>query len=386
MHEKRERSKSVALGSTFLNMILFAVKGSIAVQIGSLGLLTDSVHTLTDSVSSIGVYLGLRLADKPPDEEHPYGHGRAEHVAVLLVGLLLVMTAVKFLSDGAVALMEESPMIDVSGTIVLIIAGTAVVKLAMWGWSYHVGSAEKTVSLVADAWHHLTDVFTTVLVIVGLWGASRGYLYLDSLVGIGIACFIFYVGVNYTRRSMNNLMGAAPTEGFFSEIKEKAESFDGVKEVHGINVHDYGRKLAISLHMQPEDSTTSVKAHEIAHALKEMLEEEFSAFVEVHQEPWEPPVEEITGLIQSLSEEMNEVNDIHKIKVMERKEGFFISMHLVLPRDTNVEKAHVVATEVERRIKKTIEEELRLKMDVQVHIEPCEEDCEHCSVEEHRYL
>ncbi len=383
MTKEKGSSKNVALGSTALNILLFMVKAVLAIQIASLALLTDSIHTLTDSVSSIGVYLGLRLSDKPPDERHPYGHGRAEHVAILLVGLLLMMTALKFLSDGALALVHGTSYFVVSRRVMMVIGGTAIVKLGMWAWSYVVGKREKTVSLQADAWHHLSDVFTTVIVIIALWGANKGYHYLDAFVGIGISLFIIYFGLNYTKKSIDNLLGSAPSDSLVEDIKETAESFGGVKEVHSIKVHDYGRRLAISLHMTPKASKSSLQAHSIAHSLKEMLEEEFSASVEVHHEPWQPPVKKISSLIDGITDNMGGVKEIHKIRLMEKEEGFFISMHLILPKGTSIEKAHVVATKVEESIKKEISEKLGLDMDVQVHMEPCDEDCEYCNVKEH---
>ncbi len=383
MTKVKGSSKNVALGSTALNILFFIVKAVLAIQIASLALLTDSIHTLTDSVSSIGVYLGLRLSDKPPDEMHPYGHGRAEHVAILLVGLLLIMTALKFLSDGVFALIYGTSYFFVSRTVMLIVGGTAVVKFGMWGWSYVVGTRENTVSLQADAWHHLSDVFTTIVVIIALWGANKGYHYLDAFVGIGIALFIIYFGLSYSKRSIDNLLGSAPSETLVEKIKERAGSFEGVKEVHGIKVHDYGRRSAISLHMRPEESKSSLQAHGIAHALENILETEFSASVEVHHEPWEPPVKKIKSLIYKIAGRMDNVKEIHKIRPMEKEDGFFISLHLILPKDTSVEKAHIVATDVEKHIKRDILENLGLDMDVQVHMEPCDENCRYCKVKKH---
>ncbi|MFO8110839.1 MAG: cation diffusion facilitator family transporter [Thermoplasmata archaeon] len=379
----KDSSKKVALGSTAINVILFIVKATIAIHIASLSLLTDSIHTLTDSISSIGVYLGLRLSDKPPDEMHPYGHGRAEHVAVLLVGLLLVIGAVKFLSDGVLALVYDAPVIEVGTSFMLVIIGTAIVKLGMWAVSYYIGKNESTASLQADAWHHLTDVCTTVLVILALWGASNGHLYADSLVSIGISLFIMYVGIIYARNAINDLLGAAPSQELLKDIKRKAESLEGVKEVHGIKVHDYGRRAAISLHMRPEESTSGLEGHRTAHALKRLLEDTFSAAVEVHQDPWEPPEEQINHIIQNLADNMHDVKDIHKVKILEKKDGFFISLHIMLPRGIKLEKAHVIGTSVEKKINRTLKERLNLDMDVQVHIEPSDENYDYYEVQEH---
>lgn len=379
----KDASRLVAISSIMVNMMIFVVKAIIAINISSLSLLSDSIHTLTDSVSSMSVLLGLRLSEKPADETHPYGHGRAEYVAVLFVGLILILTAFTFIFDGILTLVDPPGQLEVRPTVFMVVAATAVLKLLLWAVSYRVGKSEGSPSLLADAWHHMTDVFTTVVVILALWGASMGYPYLDSLAGIFIALFILYIGFYYTRNSVDELLGTAPSQEMLEKIKEDAESFEGVKEVHGIKVHDYGGRAEIYLHMRPDDSTPSSKTHALAHELKEHLEKQHSATVEVHHDPWEPPSKDVLEIIQNVTDGLRDVKDIHRVQLLEKKDGFFVSMHLVLPKDTSVDKAHIIGTRVEKMIKDAIERKLCLEMDVQVHMEPCNEQCEYCGVEEH---
>lgn len=377
MAKRKDTGKNVALASVILNVIIFAVKGVIGIQVGSLALLSDAVHSITDSASSGAVYLGLAVGEKPPDEKHPYGHGRAEQVAVLVVGIILFIAALSFFTDGIETIFIGPERLEIARHLYLYILLTAIAKEVMGEVSYFVGKKRGSEALKADAWHHRADAITTMLVIGALYGSEAGILFLDPLVGIGIAFLLGYLGISYVKKSASRLLGDRPSERTLKDIKMIAKNIPGVKGVHNIRVHDYGDRKAISLHMESEDSSLR-KAHERSHQLKKILEERFGATAEIHFDPKSLPEKKVRRLITNIAKKKNDILDVHKIRITEDEKKMMVSMHLLLPKTFSVEKGHEIGTDFEEELREKINEMLKDDVEIQVHIEPCQKECEEC--------
>ncbi len=373
MVEENPQGKLVALGSIVLNIVIFIVKLYLGFLIGSLALLSDAFHSISDSASSIAVYVGLAISEKPPDEEHPYGHGRADQVAVLVVGIILIITALTFFSEGFQSLAVEPHPLMMSDRFYFYIFLTALAKELIAEVSYLVGKRTGADSLKADAWHHRGDAITTMLVIGAIYGSEAGFLFLDPLAGIGIAVLLGYMGVTYIKKSTNRLLGTKPSSKILEEIEKIASDTKGVREVHRIKVHDYGKDKAISLHMKSNEGTVR-SAHDVSHQLEERLEEKFGSTAEVHLDPATMPRKKIESLVQKNVEKYDEVLEAHRIKITESPDKILISLHLVLPDEISIKEAHDVATKFEKDIKRKSEGEIRANIEIQAHVEP-EDEC-----------
>ena len=380
MEKDLSSGKLIALISIVVNIALFGTKGFIGLGVGSLALVADSLHSFSDSASSLAVYFGLKISEKPPDESHPFGHGRAEHVALLAVGLMLFIAALKFLTDGAMALVGDTEPIKMSFTFYIIVGITAVIKEAMAEASYMIGKKLDSDSLKADAWHHRSDALTTVLVLASIYATHLGFPFLDPAAGIGISVLLGYIGIKYVKRSTYKLLGTGPSDELVKQIKKTSVSLNGVKNVHDVKVHDYGRDKAISLHMTSEPGVIR-KAHEISHKLQETLEDRFDSTVEVHLDPWSPPEKEIKEVIDETVRSNDRIKEAHKIKVSESKDKILISMHILVPQDESVQEAHQDGTNFEDDLKNEFSRKLKIDSEIQVHIEPCEGNCEECDIE-----
>ncbi|MFW6145025.1 MAG: cation diffusion facilitator family transporter, partial [Candidatus Natronoplasma sp.] len=327
MKGKNKTGKRVAVGSIVINVAIFAVKGFIALQIGSLALLSDAVHSISDSASSVAVYLGLKVSERPPDKDHPFGHGRADQVAVLAVGIILFFAAISFLAEGIESLLVGPIPLMMAHNFYIYIIFTAVVKEIMGEVSYFVGKKSGSESLKADAWHHRADALTTVLVIGAIYASQIGFPRFDPLVGIGIALLLSYIGFSYIKRSTHRLLGREPSEEIIKEIKRIGENTEGVKGVHDIKVHDYGDRKAVSLHMDAQESSLR-SAHERSHDLKKMLEERFDLTAEVHFDPKIIPEKKIVDIIKEEAEKSEKIVEAHQVRVTESQKEIMISMHV----------------------------------------------------------
>ncbi len=373
MVEENPKGKIVAIGSIVLNIGIFIVKLYLGFLIGSLALLSDAFHSISDSASSVAVYIGLTISEKPADEEHPYGHGRADQVAVLVVGIILLLTAVTFLSEGFQSLIIEPATLNMRGRFYFYIFLTALAKEIIAEVSYLIGKKTNTDSLKADAWHHRGDAITTMLVIGAIYGSEAGLLFLDPLAGIGIAVLLGYIGTSYIKKATNRLLGTKPSSKIIDEIQKIASKTEGVREVHEIKVHDYGKDKAISLHMKSNEGTVR-SAHDASHRLEEKLEERFGSSAEVHLDPASMPREKIESLVQENVKKYDKILEAHRIKITESEDKVMISLHLVLPDDISIKEAHDIATQFEKDIERKCKSEIEANLEIQAHVEP-EDEC-----------
>ncbi len=373
MVKENPKGKIIAIGSIILNIGIFLTKLYLALIIGSLALLSDSFHSISDSASSVAVYIGLSISEKPADDEHPYGHGRASQIAVLVVGIILLVTALTFLTDGFESLAVGPSPLKMSNRFYFYIFLTALAKEIIGEISYVVGKKTDSDPLKADAWHHRGDAITTMLVIGAIYGSEAGLIFLDPLAGIGIAVLLGYIGLSYIKKSTHKLLGTKPSSDMIKDIEELASEVDGVKSIHNIKVHDYGQDKAISLHMKSSKGTIR-SAHDVSHDLEERLEKKFGSSAEVHLDPATIPRKEIEKIIRDNVKNHDKILEVHRIEISESSDKVLISLHLILPEEISIGDAHDIATRFEKDVKERCRDKIEADIEIQAHVEP-EEEC-----------
>jgi len=272
--------------SVCVNLALFALKGALAWLTGSLALVADAVHTLSDSLTSLIVVMGFRIAAKPPDPRHPYGHGRMEAISALVLGVVLAAVAVQLLTGGIRRLLNPQP-VHAQMLFLLLLAGTMVIKELLARLSVDLGKAIDSQALRADAAHHRSDVLTTGLVIVAFAGARYKMFWLDGVMTIGVAGLIGWAAGKTLVEVISPLLGEQAPDSMLRAIEHTALGLPQVTGVHEIMVHRYGRTLVINLHVEVP-SGDAIMLHEVGQALETRLARQFPAHVLVHVDPVNP--------------------------------------------------------------------------------------------------
>lgn len=266
------------------NILLFGVKFAVGTAIGSIALVADSFHTLSDVLTSVVVLIGFKVAGRAPDREHPFGHGRGENIATLVIAVLLVIVGVEFLTQSVKRMLHPTP---VAGT--LMVAAMMIVfgalKELMAAFSIWLGRRIDSMALLADAWHHRSDAIASVLVAVAVVGAIYRVYWLDGLFGIGVSVLIVYTGFELGRSAADYLLGSSPSDKILSSIREEAAVVNGVVGVHDVNVHDYGLRHAISLHVEVQAAMNVSQAHLIADEVERRIAKKMNADTVVHIDP-----------------------------------------------------------------------------------------------------
>ncbi len=268
------------------NIVLFVLKYMAGVISGSVALLADAWHTLGDSLSSIIMIVGIRISRKPPDEEHPYGHGRAEWVASLLIGAFLIIIAVGFVRESIERLRDHNDfnygLLAWVATITSIVVKEIMAQLAFWG-SRKTGLK----SLKADGWHHRTDSISSVIVLVGLIFGNHVW-WVDGALGIIVSLLIFYAAYQIIKENTSAILGEKPDEktiqSIYLIVKRNCQN---EVYLHHLRIHHYGQYKELTAHIMLRGSLTLNQSHEVATSIEDMIKEELQIETTLHVEPYE---------------------------------------------------------------------------------------------------
>ncbi|MCY1721406.1 cation diffusion facilitator family transporter [Prolixibacteraceae bacterium Z1-6] len=270
--------------SIVANTLLFALKYWAGIVTGSIALIADAWHTLTDSVSSVIVLIGGKISQKPADDDHPFGHGRAEHIATMIIGVLLAIVAFDFIISAIekFGTKEQTHFGTIAWvvTIVSILVKEALAQYAFW-------AAKKTNSTIlkADGWHHRTDALSSVVILVGL-GVGRYFWWTDAVLGFIVALMIAYASYEILAKEITSLLGESPSEELLIAICETAQKECKLPlHLHHIHLHNYGNHTEMSCHIKLPPDMSLEEAHEICTKIESIIKNRFGYITTIHPEP-----------------------------------------------------------------------------------------------------
>jgi len=270
--------------SLLVNTVLFTVKFYYGVLCNSIAVVADAIHTLSDSLTSIIVIVGFRVAYRKPDYEHPFGHGRAELVASLIIGVVLGFVAFELSAESYRKLLGASTLMF-SSTLIVILAFSALIKELLAQWAFKLADKYSSQSIRGDAWHHRSDALVTGVLAVAVLIGNR-YWWFDGAAGLALSLLILYTAIKLVLEVSSELLGKAPEKVIIERIKYIAKSVSPVVlGVHHIHVHRYGEHVEVTLHVDLPDTITLEEAHKIATLVEERVRSELGYEATVHVEP-----------------------------------------------------------------------------------------------------
>lgn len=272
--------------SIVANSLLFIFKLWAGIASGSVTLIADAWHTLSDSISSVVILIASKLSQKPPDDEHPYGHGRAETIASVIVGSLLAFVAFHFLVESINRLISSNSA--TYGSLALWVTVVSIlVKELLAQIAIRVGKKAPSRALVADGWHHRSDALSSIIVLIGIF-LNQYYWWIDGIMGIGISLFIAYVAYEILSRSISALMGESYDRETLEKVKRicnKTAQIDVF--AHQLQIHEYGDHKEIVFHVRLPSDWTLDRVHKLVDDLEQAIEEKLVGTVNVHVDPLE---------------------------------------------------------------------------------------------------
>ena len=244
------------------NLVLTAFKAFAGIVGGSSAMVADAMHSASDIMSSAVVYVSLKIAKKPADEEHPFGHGKAEAISAAIVGLMLIAAGIQILRTAYASISSGS--LHAPGIIALYAAITSiVVKEGMYRVTYSVGKRINSPSTIANALDHRSDAFSSIATFVGIGGAILGYPIMDPIAGGLVALFILKMGYDIVVDATNQIMDKSPEKEKVGLIKEAVLNTPGVESAHGIRMRQSGPFYLIDLDICVDKGVSLDEAHKI---------------------------------------------------------------------------------------------------------------------------
>ncbi|MCM8818929.1 MAG: cation diffusion facilitator family transporter [Candidatus Omnitrophica bacterium] len=267
------------------NIFLFIIKFLFGIATKSISIITEAFHSLSDILTSILVLGGFKLSKKPPDEKHPFGHGRIEQIGTLIIAFLLLFASINF-TKISIARIKNPIEIQPSIFIIIFMFFSGFFKEWMTKFSFFLGKKINSDLLIADAWHHRLDSFASFIVGIGLIFIRFGVYKVDGIIGIIVILLLFWISFDLIKKTTSSLIGEAPDEKTIGKIKKIISSNSEILNSHDIKVHDYGNKKIISLHIEVEKNLSLKQAHDIALKIQDKLKEEIkNSEVSVHIDP-----------------------------------------------------------------------------------------------------
>ncbi|HEV3103479.1 MAG TPA: cation diffusion facilitator family transporter [Candidatus Dormibacteraeota bacterium] len=362
------RPERVALGSVFIGVALVAGKLVVGLLTGSLGIISEAVHSLLDLAASVFTLVAVRTARKPADTEHPYGHGRAENLAAFAEGVLLLITAAVIAFEAIQRLTTGGGAVNAAGYAFALLAVTLVVELGRGAVLRMVGRAAGSDALQADATNRWSDVLATLGVMAGLAGVRMGFRWADSVAALLVAVIIARAAGRLAWRSGDILMDRAPA-GAERELRAAIQAVQGVREVRSVRVRRSGPRLlgdaSIATARMLSLEAAGALVEEVKQAARGVVPElDLTVIVEGQSRP-----SDLVERVHAAAARNGGVRDLHNVTVERESDGsLHLTMHAKLPGDMTLASASLASSALEKTLRAELPEATR----VDIHLEPME--------------
>jgi len=369
VEEVREK-KRAALLSVGSALLLVSLKTFLVLRTGSLGVLSEALHSGLDLVAAIITFLSVRMSDRPADEKHPYGHGKFENFSAFVETALLGLTALYIIYEAFMRLFFRSVHIQPSILAIVILLFALAIDVTRARKLSQVARKFSSEALEADALHFSTDVWSTIVVIAGVglvWAGETwnlpSLIYADALAGLAVAAVILWVGSQLGRRTIDALLDAAP-EGLQQEIAKAIARMDGVLDVDRVRVRRAGNRHFVDATVSVARTASLEQVHALSDAIEKRVGEIVPSDVMVHAEPRAPQGEHLFEAIRAVAQRMGLA--IHDLSALQQQGKLFIELHLEVDENLSLRDAHRQATELEEGIRHLRDGPI----EVNIHIEP----------------
>ncbi|MEE0914706.1 MAG: cation diffusion facilitator family transporter [Ruminococcus sp.] len=319
----------------FLNLCLFAAKLTAGVFSSSISVVADAFNNLSDAGSSVVTFLGFKLANRPADKEHPFGHGRYEYVAGLGISVVILLVGIELLKSSIEKIFNPEASTEITLVSVCILIASVLVKLWMFYFNKILSKKISSSALKATSLDSLTDCVATTIVLIGLLISKYSGLVIDGYLGVAVAVFIIFAGINTFKDSLSPLLGTPPDADFVDDIRETVMQDEMIVGIHDLIVHDYGPgRCIISLHAEIPCDEDILKAHDSIDLVEKVLERKFNCLATIHMDPIAVDDEITLSLKRKVTDAVVEIDpqfSLHDFRVVHGETHTNLIFDLVIP-------------------------------------------------------
>ncbi len=356
--DKKVREKYGTLSGVLgivCNVLLFVLKFTIGTLMNSIAVISDSFNNLADSGSSVMTIISAKLSNKRPDREHPFGHGRFEYIASLIISFLIILVGVNLGRDSIEKILEPSGMtVSIVGLIMLVCS--LAVKLWMFLYNRYMGKKISSPILLATAKDSINDVISTTTVII----ASAVYYFtdfsIDGIIGLAVSLYIIYSGFSMAKGTVDLLLGSKPDPETVKQIINYVTAPDEIVGFHDLIVHDYGPgRVMATVHAEVSDKGDIIKIHEVIDDTEQKIYYELGILTVIHMDPIAID-DEMTMTFKAVTTDI--VNDIdgefsiHDFRIVKGENRINVIFDLTVPNTFDDGKTEELKKDVCSRLKK----------------------------------
>lgn len=285
MEKNARLNYAAGVVSIIVNTLLFGLKYWAGMVSGSVALMADAWHTLSDSLSSVVVLGGLKLSSRKADNEHPFGHGRIENLASLLVGIMLAIVAYEFITES----IDKFKNIEnqaVFGTIAIVVTIVSiVVKEAQAQFSFRIAKKTGNASVKADGWHHRSDALSSIVVLAGIF-LQKYFWWIDAVLGICVSLILLVAVYQIVKEVVNKFLGENISDDLEKKIMAIIDETANIDlAAHHFHIHNYGSHSELTFHIYLPPEMTILEAHRIADNIEIKIREQLKIEATIHIEP-----------------------------------------------------------------------------------------------------
>lgn len=339
----------------FCNVLLFAVKLTIGIVLHSVSVMADAFNNLSDAGSSIIGFVGVKMASKPADEHHPFGHGRIEYIAALVVAFLVIEVGFTFLKDS-IGKIREPELMKFQLVSVFILLLSIGVKIWLGLFNKKLGQRIDSKVMMAAATDAMGDVITTSATILSIVFWKLTGMNLDGFVGIGVSLVVMWAGVNIAKETLEPLIGQAIKPEVYTQITDFVEHYPGIVGSHDLIVHNYGPgKSMASIHAEVPNDVDIEDSHEVIDRIERDAMEYLGVFLVIHMDPIETKDEQVLKARMHVEEELKKLDpdtSIHDFRLVDGKEQINLIFDMVVPHEYDHAKQDGLCFEMMERVKK----------------------------------
>lgn len=324
----------------FCNVLLFSVKLAIGLILSSLAVIADAFNNLSDAASSIISFVGVKMAGKPADAEHPFGHGRIEYIAALIVSFLVIEVGFTFFKSSISKIMHpEEITFDPVPFIILILS--ILVKLWMAFFNNKLGKRIDSKVMLATAADSLGDVITTSATVISIVICHFTSINVDAIAGLIVSGIVIWSGVSIAKDTLEPLIGQRVPSELYQKITDMVESYEGIVGAHDLIVHNYGPNRSMAtIHAEVPNDVSIEASHEIIDRIERDAKKELNILLVIHMDPVEMRDEEVLELRNKTSHIVHALDPelhFHDFRVLKENEQKNLIFDLVVP-DSYTEK------------------------------------------------
>lgn len=335
------------------NVVLCVMKIAIGIISSSISIIADGINNLADASSSVITLIGFKLAAQPEDEDHPYGHARIEYLTGLLISVIIIIVGISLLKSSIDKIRVPSEPDFSTVTIVVLVIAIGI-KLWQTFFNVGVGKAIDSLALKATATDSRNDVISTTCVLIGVIVSQTTGLIIDGWLGVLVALFIVWSGVQLIRETTSPLLGEAPDEELVRDIARIAEEHDKVLGIHDLVVHNYGPgKVFASMHIEVDAKGDIMESHDMIDLIEREIMDKLQIEFTAHMDPVftdDPIVNQMAEIVKDAIEPLDDIVNMHDLRVVPGPSHTNIIFDLVLRAGCKLKEKEIQEI-IDKRVK-----------------------------------